>query len=64
MDDVKGLERSRYDSYVEEIDENVDLDEPTAFLDHVHLGCAQHECKPNDIIIEKITQMFETRKLC
>ena len=24
---------------------NVDLDEPTSFLDHENLGCAQRECK-------------------
>ena len=27
---------------------NVDLDEPTSFLDHVYLGCTQRECKPNE----------------
>ena len=26
---------------------NVDLDEPTSFLDHVYLGCSQRERKPN-----------------
>ena len=31
---------------------NVDLDELTSFLDHVYLGCTQHECKPNEIIID------------
>ena len=40
---------------------NVDLDEPTSFLDHVSLGCTQRECKPNDIIIEEYTKMFESR---
>ena len=27
---------------------NVDLDEPSSFLDHVYLGCTQRECKPNE----------------
>ena len=27
---------------------NVDLDEPTSFLDHVYLGCTQRECKPKE----------------
>ena len=40
---------------------NVDLDEPTSFLDHVCLGCTQRECKPNEIIIEQHTKMFESR---
>ena len=34
----------------------VDLDEPTKFLDRVHVGCTQRQCKPNEIII-----MFEPR---
>ena len=32
---------------------NVDLEEPTSFLDHVYMGCIQRECKPNEIIIEE-----------
>ena len=39
----------------------VDLGEPTSFLDHVHLGCTQRECKPNESIIEKYRRMFESR---
>ena len=40
---------------------NVDLDEPTSFLDHVFLGCTQRECKPNEIIIEQYKEKFESR---
>ena len=40
---------------------NVDIDEPTSFLDHVYLGCTQRECKPNETIIEQYTKMFESR---
>ena len=25
-----------------------------------HMGCTQRECKPNDIIIEEYTKMFES----
>ena len=39
----------------------VDLDETTAFLDHVCLGCTQPECKPNAKIIEQYNKMFESR---
>ena len=39
---------------------NVDLDEPTAFLDHVHWGCTQRECKPNEIVVAEYTKMFES----
>ena len=37
---------------------NVDIDEPTYFLDHVYLGCSQRECKPSETIIEQYTKMF------
>ena len=40
---------------------NVDLDEPTSFLDHVKLRCTQRECKPHEIILEEYTKMFESR---
>ena len=40
---------------------NVDLHEPTSFLDHVYLGCTQRECKPYENIIEKDKEMFESR---
>ena len=31
---------------------NVEIEEPTSFLDHMYLGCTQRECKPNEAIIE------------
>ena len=39
----------------------VDLDEPTSCLHHVYLGCTQRECKPNENIIDKYREMFESR---
>ena len=47
---------------MEEIDENVDVDEHTSFLDHVYLECTQRERKPNESIIEQYTKMFESHK--
>ena len=40
---------------------NVDLDEPTSFLDHVYWGCTQRECKHNETNIEQYKKMFEAR---
>ena len=40
---------------------NVDLDEPTSFLDHVHLGWTQRECKPNEIIVDEYRKQHESR---
>ena len=48
-------------SHSKKLMRNVDLDEPESFLDHVFLGCTQIECKPNEIIVEQHTKMFETR---
>ena len=39
----------------------VDLGEPTSFLDHVYLGCTKRECKPDEIMIEEFSKMFESR---
>ena len=43
---------------------NVDLDEPTSFLDHENLGCTQSECKPNEIIVEEYSKMFRITYFC
>ena len=40
---------------------NIDLDEPTSFLDHVCSRCTQRECRPDEIVIEKCKEMFESR---
>ena len=56
---ARWLERGRTCLPCGKKDENVDLDEPTALLDHVYLGCTQRGRKPNGIIIE--THMFESR---
>ena len=39
---------------------NVDLEEPTSFLDHVQLGSTQRECKPTEIIIEEHKDVWIT----
>ena len=40
---------------------NVDLDEPTSFLDRVYLGYTQRECKPNEIIINEYKDILESQ---
>ena len=37
---------------------DVDLGEPTSFLDHVFLGCTQRGCKISDEIVAKCTDMY------
>ena len=62
VDDIKMAgKEAEYHSHVKEIDENIDIGEPTSFLDHVFLGCTQRECKPNEIFVEQYKEMCESR---
>ena len=40
---------------------NVDLGEPTSFLDHVNLGCTERECQISKDIVTNCRDMFESR---
>ena len=40
---------------------DVDLGEPTSFLDHVYLGCTQRECHISRDIVDNYNSMFESR---
>ena len=39
----------------------VDLGEPTSFLDHVYLGCTQRQCEMCKDMVDNYRAMFETR---
>ena len=39
----------------------VDLGEPTSFLDHVYLGCTQRQCEISTDIVDNYRKMFESR---
>ena len=39
----------------------LDLRELTSFLDHMHFGYTQRECKPNESIIDEYNNIFESR---
>ena len=41
--------------------EDVDLGEPTSFLDHVYLGCTQRQCETSKDIVANYRDMFESR---
>ena len=43
------------------LNKEVDLKEPTSFLDHVYLGCSQRQCEIGKDIIDKYRAMFESR---
>ena len=38
---------------------DVDLGEPTSFLDHVYLGYTQPECQKSEVIVDNYRNMFE-----
>ena len=43
------------------LNKEVDLGEPTSFLDHVYLGCTQRQCKISKDIVDNYRTMFESR---
>ena len=40
---------------------DIDLEEPTSFLDHVYLRCTQRECQANKDIVDNFWRLFESR---
>ena len=43
------------------LNKEVDLGEPTSFLDHVYLGCTQRQCEISKNIVDNYRTMFESR---
>ena len=43
------------------LNKEVDLGEPTSFLDHVYLGCTQRQCEISKDIVDNLRTMFESR---
>ena len=43
------------------LNEEVDLGEPTSFLDHGNLGCTQRQCQISKDIVDNYRTMFESR---
>ena len=41
--------------------QEVDLGEPTSFLDHVYLCCTQRQCEISKDIVDNYRTMFESR---
>ena len=40
---------------------DVDLGEPTSFLDHVYFGCTRRECEASKDNADNFRNMFESR---
>ena len=43
------------------LNKEVDLGEPTSFLDHVYMGCTQRQCEISKDIVDNYRAMFESR---
>ena len=43
------------------LNKEVDLGEPTSFLDHENLGCSQRQCEISKDIVDNYRAMFESR---
>ena len=39
----------------------IDLGEPTSFLDHVYLGCTQQECGTSKDVVENYRNVFASK---
>ena len=62
MDDIKlAGKKHNIDPMWKVLNKEVDLGEPTSFLDHVYLGCTQRQCEISKDIVDNYRTMFESR---
>ena len=62
VDDIKlAGKKHNIDPMWKVLNKEVDLGEPTSFLDHVHLGCTQRQCEVSQDIVDNYRTMFESR---
>ena len=61
-DDIKlAGKKHNIDPMWKVLNKEVDLGEPTSFLDHVYLGCTQRQCETRKDIVDNYRTMFESR---
>ena len=64
VDDIKLAGKTQnLDPMWKLLNKEVDLGEPTSFLDHVYLGCTQRQCQMSKDIVDNYRTMFESRIL-
>ena len=62
VDDIKlAGKKHNIDPMWNVLNKEVDLGEPTSFLDHVYLGCTQRQCEVSQDIVDNYRTMFESR---
>ena len=61
VDDMKlAGKKQNLDPMWKLLNKEVDLGEPTSFLDHVYLGCIQRQCEISKDIVDNYRTMFES----
>ena len=61
VDDKLAGKKHNIDAMWKVLNKEVDLGEPTSFLDHVCLGCTQRQCEVSHDIVDNYRTMFESR---
>ena len=62
VDDIKlAGKKQNPDPMWKVLNREVDLGEPTSFLDHVYLGCTKRPCETSKDIVDNYSSMFELR---
>ena len=62
VDDIKMAgKKQNLDPMWNLLNKEVDLGEPTSFLDHVYLGCTQRQCETCQNVVDNYRTMFESR---
>ena len=62
VDDIQSAgKKQNLDPMWKVLNKEVDLGEPTSFLNHVYLGCTQGQCAINKDIVDNYRTMFESR---
>ena len=62
VDDIKlAGKKQNLDPMWKPLNKEVDLGEPTSFLDHENLGCTQRQCQTSKDIVDKYRTKFESR---
>ena len=62
VDDIKlAGKKQNFDPMWKVLNKEVDLGEPTSFLDHVFQGCIQRQCETSKDIVDNCRTIFESR---
>ena len=61
VDDIKLAGKKQNLDPMWKLLKEVDLGEPTFFLDHVYLGCTQRQCEISKDIVDNYRTMFESQ---